>query len=120
MTPVDALTKRVHDIEQQILLMLDNQKEDGEAALVERLTKDAFVYAIRSLAKEIAAREGISEALFASRFEHLCRWHLDDLLRTASDIDPSLLARLDARHPDDIPTDATPPLVLSPPEAGSQ
>jgi hypothetical protein len=108
-------------MEQQILRMMDERIKDGKEYLQHKLTFDAFVRAVRSLTTEIAAREGISAELCLARFQALSRWHLDDILRTASDIHPNLMGELDGRNQDDIPTDDSPPLVFAPPpEAASQ
>ena len=111
----DELVKRVAAIERQITTMMERRTEDATDRLQEQLTNHAFVRAVQSMASEIAAREGISEQLFSSRFQALCRWHLDVLIRTASDNAPSLMAQLDGRSPDEIPIDEAAPLIFGPP-----
>lgn len=116
MTPLEQLTKRVEDVERQYLILTQHRNEmDHENAKVS-LTDHAFRLAIRSLGAEIAEHHGISSELYLKRFQSLCRWHLDELLRTSSDAMPGYVSALDARTVEQIPTDDIAPRILAPPD----
>ena len=116
MDTLETLAKRLHDTEQQILRMMREREQFLREYLQQQLTFDALCQTIRSMGAELAAREGISEELFLSRFQALNRWHLDAVLRTASDRSPNLMGQIDGRKTEDIPTDDNPPLLFSPPQ----
>ena len=115
MATFEQLTKRLEDVERQYLILTEHRNEmDREHAQV-ALTDHAFRLAVRSLGAEIAEQHGISAELYLARFQSLCRWHLDELLRASSDVEPGYVSALDARTVEQIPTEETAPRILAPP-----
>jgi len=101
---------------QEVIQDLSNRVAELERQSAQvSLTDHAFRLAIRSLASEIAEQNGIGPPLFLSRFQALCRWHLDELLRASSDVDPGFVSAIDARTVEQIPTDESAPRILAPP-----
>lgn len=76
------------------------------------LQLQSTVYALQQFAREASVQLGYDEGLVWSRIQEVGRWHLDRLLQKATDTAPSFAARIDARHPDEVPTDEYPPIIL--------